>query len=475
MIYLPSDYTNRMKSMLGDEYDAFIQSYEEEPKKALRINRRIVSPDQYTDLTAIATGCDDTEPVSIWDGAFYYKEDGPGRSPLHEAGAYYIQEPSAMIPVTMLDVNDSGQKVLDLCAAPGGKTTQIADLMDSKGLLVANEYVNSRAKILSENIERMGVDNALVISEDPRKLADRFPGFFDRILVDAPCSGEGMFRRNPEAIKEWSLENVQMCADRQDMILDYAAAMLAPNGRIVYSTCTFSPEENEGSMERFLARHPEFTVCDGPKRVYPHTFRGEGHFAVSFERMTKGTVLSVTSSADTAKGHELCGSCPTLRQSLKQSSPLRVFGTRFVSSVRPPARPDNEASACSVLDIIMENEDRIIDFGESLYFAPEHMPDITGLKVFRAGIKLGTFKKDRFEPDHALSHVLRPEDVINMVNLSPAGTAARQYLSGLTIECDKDMKGWCLVCAGDFPLGWGKASGGIIKNHYPKGLRKDCC
>ena len=476
MANLPSDYTNRMKEMLGDGYDAFIKCYDEESKKALRINRRLVSPNEYRSVAADATGCEDPLPVSIWDGAFYYKEDGPGRSPLHEAGAYYIQEPSAMLPVTMLDVNAGGQRVLDLCAAPGGKTTQIADLMDSKGLLVANEYVPGRAKILSENVERMGVRNALVISEDPNKLADRFPGFFDRILVDAPCSGEGMFRRNPEAVNEWSLENVKMCAKRQDMILDCAAAMLAPGGRIVYSTCTFSPEEDEGTLERFLSRHPEYTVAEGPSRLYPHTFAGEGHFSVALTRGSAGKeAIDISSQADTMAEPQNGLSFP--QKDWSASLLDEVFhessnATRGNERKRLLGKWLNRSRfSTGTVDLT----DRIITFGDALYLAPEGMPDITGLKVYRAGIKLGSFKKDRFEPDHALSHALRPEDMINRVNLSPAGTAARQYLSGLTIECDKDIKGWCLVCVGDYPLGWGKASGGIIKNHYPKGLRKDCC
>ena len=281
-ITLPADFTNRMKDMLADEYDRFIACYDMPPVKSLRLNIRRIDPLSYAQMSRKFTGCDDPKRVDVYPHGYYYEDERPGKSAYHEAGAYYIQEASAMLPATLLDIDGSSLKVLDLCAAPGGKSTQIADMMNGRGLLVSNEIIPSRASVLSENIERLGVENALVISADPVDLADRFPCFFDRILVDAPCSGEGMFRRNPEAVKEWSPENVDMCAKRQDMILDCAANMLASGGKIVYSTCTFSPEEDEGSTERFLERHPEFSICDAPQRLYPHKFRGEGHFAVSF-------------------------------------------------------------------------------------------------------------------------------------------------------------------------------------------------
>ncbi len=438
---LPKDFTDRMKDQLGGEYEAFIGSYESPAIKALRINRRRVQAPDYARMCSIATGMQNLESVDIWPGAYYYDSDMPGKNPLHEAGAYYIQEASAMYPVTLLDVDDSKMKVLDLCAAPGGKTTQIADLMNGEGLLVANEVIRSRASILSENVERMGVTNCLLTSEDPTVLADRFPAFFDRILVDAPCSGEGMFRKNPEAASEWSLENVKMCAARQDMILDCAANMLAPGGRIVYSTCTFSPEEDEGAACRFIKRHPEFVICDGPHRLYPHTFRGEGHFAVALSRADK---VKINASNDVVEGR---GSCQ-------------------------PAHQNTYNGFEDTLGKFFDNKDRLISFGDSLYFAPENMPDISGLKVLRAGLKLGTFRKNRFEPDHALSHALGPNDVSLYVDLDPGSKAVRDYIAGMTIPCDQDAKGWCLVCTGGISLGWGKASGGVIKNHYPKGLRK---
>jgi 16S rRNA C967 or C1407 C5-methylase (RsmB/RsmF family)/NOL1/NOP2/fmu family ribosome biogenesis protein len=458
-----------MKDMLGERYQDFIACYDKAPVKSLRLNTRKISFVDYAHKGRIFTQSENPEPVHFVPGAYYYEEDGPGKSPYHEAGAYYIQEASAMLPVTLLDISSSdvaessenggftGLKVLDLCAAPGGKSTQIADLMQGAGLLVSNEIVPSRASILSENIERMGVENALVISADPKDLADRFPCFFDRILVDAPCSGEGMFRRNPEAVSEWSPENVAMCADRQDMILDCAAAMLATGGKIVYSTCTFSPEEDEGSVERFLSRHPEFAVCDEPQRLYPHTFRGEGHFAVSFKRIEKARGLSDPSP----------GGIPHFVRDIWSPVAHQKYAI-LDSFINETFNPEGK-----FYEKLKRSADRLLEFGDSLYLAPEYMPDIRGLKVYRAGIKLGTFKKMRFEPDHALSHVLSVDDVKYYVNLSADSDEVRQYLSGMTLNCDRDIKGWCLVCVDDLPLGWGKASAGVLKNHYPKGLRKN--
>ena len=354
-----------------------------------------------------------------------------------------------MIPVSLLDITNTGQKVLDLCAAPGGKTTQIADLMEGVGLLVANEPVEKRARILSENTERMGVKNALVVSHDPSYLADRFPSFFDRILVDAPCSGEGMFRKNPEAVNEWSLENVKMCARRQQDILNHAATMLAPGGRIVYSTCTFSYDEDEGLAERFLASHPEFEICDKPVKIYPHMHRCEGHFAVSFCR--KEDSLSV----------------PDHRKNKIGRPVLSHIENTLLCDFLDACLTDE----CAVKRAVYSTPERILRFGDSIYLAPEYLPDISGLVVYRTGLKLGTFKKNRFEPDHALSHVLNVRDVLSCVDLEADDPRSAQYISGMTISCPPGIKGWCLVSICGLGLGWGKADRGIVKNHYPRGLR----
>lgn len=446
---LPIEFTNRMKELLGDDFDSFISSYDLPSVKALRLNLRSIDSVDFAHMSRISTGCDDPKPVDGISGAYYYDDFEPGKTSLHEAGAFYIQEPSAMLPATLLDVDDSGLRVLDLCAAPGGKSTAIADLMRGEGLLVSNEIIPNRASKLSENIERMGVVNALVCSHDPAFLADRFPVFFDRIMVDAPCSGEGMFRKNPEAVDEWSEENVKMCADRQDMILDCAARMLSPGGTMVYSTCTFSREEDEGSVERFLSSHPEFCIKSGPHRIFPHTSKGEGHFAVSFVRSGK----SIAHSAMQARS----------KKKKVLTGPEEALLNEFIQMA---------LSENSDITALIKEGDRLVKFGESLYLAPDMMPDLSGLKVYRAGLKLGTFAKNRFEPDHALSHALKPSDVKYYVNNSWDSPEIKNFISGMTINCDPAIKGWCLVCVEGLPLSWGKADRGIIKNHYPKGLRR---
>ena len=275
---LPKEFEDRMRKMLGEEADAFFASYDREKFTALRVN-----PIKGDKETFLSKGIFTLTPVPWEENGMYYSGvDTPGKHPYHDAGVYYIQEPSAQMPGSLLNALP-GERILDFCSAPGGKATQIASSMKGEGLLVCNEYVPNRAKILSENIERMGIKNALVINETPSHLAQLFPSFFHRIMVDAPCSGEGMFRKNEEAKNEWSLENVQICADRQDEILDAAATMLLPGGRIVYSTCTFAPDENEGSVLRFIERHPDFHLVES-HRLWPHKVKGEGHFVAVLER-----------------------------------------------------------------------------------------------------------------------------------------------------------------------------------------------
>lgn len=454
---LPGDFTERMKSQLGKDYGSFIDSYKLPYTKALRMNRQRIFPVDIARMSRISSGRDNPETVDWCPFGYYYEDQEPGKSVLHELGAYYIQEASAMLPVTLLDINDSGQKVLDLCAAPGGKTTQIADLMNGRGLLVANEIIPSRAAILSENIERMGVANALVVNEEPAALTSRFLGYFDRILVDAPCSGEGMFRKHPEASQQWSLDNVKMCANRQDMILDCAADMLNDGGRIVYSTCTFSPEEDEGSIERFLLRHPDFTA-EKMHRIYPHTHKGEGHFAAVLTKIMGSRSLNGSSDSSAKSKSKDSSRSPKIPR--ERVALLNDFMESTLSS------------GCKYRQQVTDDSMRLVAFGESIYLAPEIMPDIKGLKVLRAGLRLGSFKKMRFEPDHALSHALRYEDALCAVNLAADSEEAKKYITGLTLSCDASVKGWCLVCVEHLGLGWGKASGGVIKNHYPRGLRR---
>lgn len=454
---LPQEFENRMKQMLGEEYPAFEASYEKEKFQALRLNPLKVDKECFLEKTTF------TLTQVPWEGnGFYYTaQDTPGKHPYHEAGVYYIQEPSAMAPVPFLEIKP-GDRVLDLCAAPGGKSTQIGVALQGEGLLVCNEIHPARAKILSENVERMGIRNALVTNESPEKLRSIFAGYFDKILVDAPCSGEGMFRKNEEAKEEWSPENVELCADRQDGILDCAADMLRPGGRLVYSTCTFAPQENEGSMARFLERHPEFTILQvampegfaagNPKwadceaegiehtmRIWPHKVNGEGHFLAVLQK----------------------------EGSLGSTLPLSLYGVEKGISAKEIA--DYLAFAKETLK--NPPQGIYLKFGDQLYVAPEGMPALKGLKVLRPGLHLGTMKKNRFEPSHALALALCEEEVLRSHELTVADDSAAAFIGGQTFPTEGE-KGWYLITVDGYSLGWGKAAGGIMKNHYPKGLRK---
>lgn len=485
---LPEKFLERMQNMLGEEYPAFLESLSGKRYRALRLNplkTRIQEGKEKLPFTL--------SPVPWTKNGFYYEEEEqPGKHPYHEVGLYYIQEPSAMAPVPCLMEERASAaaiperqeehvsaaaiperqeepatpgRVLDLCAAPGGKSTQIAEYMRGCGMLITNEIHPQRAKILSENIERMGISNAIVLNETPESLSKRFIAFFDRILVDAPCSGEGMFRKNDNAGEEWSEENVALCAERQDGILDCAATMLKPGGRLVYSTCTFAPAEDEGSVSRFLETHPDFCL-EKEERLMPHKIKGEGHFLAVLHR--EGGQLSSAATAGTEKSLTL--------------KDCREFLDFAKEALTIPAEELTEGKI-------------LLRFGEQLYLAPAETPSLRGLKVLRPGLHLGTVKKNRFEPSHALALFLKKEQAVHAVNLAGDGTAVRKYLEGQTLTigegCDVEMahiitrgrmaaeqadvslpKGWCLVCVDGYSLGWGKAAGAVLKNHYPKGLRK---
>lgn len=455
---LPIEFQNRIQKMLGNEYDAFLRGYDKPGFHALRRNPLKTEEEEFLNKIPY-----ELKPVPWAKHGYYYKyEDQPGKHPFHEAGIYYIQEPSAMSVVEYLEVKP-GEQVLDLCAAPGGKTTQIAGFMNGEGVLVCNEIHPQRAKILSENIERLGVKNALVTNETPQRLSSVFPEFFDKILVDAPCSGEGMFRKNEEALTEWSMENVQMCADRQDEILEEAAKMLRPGGRICYSTCTFAPAENEDCMARFITNHPEFHLIEVEKkgnmssgnpafasnpveglektiRLWPHKLDGEGHFIAVLE---KDGTLETEYRPVSINGNE-----KPLKE--KDYQEYLEFEKEFLK--------------------IKVGKD-IFLFGEQLYVMPENMPELKGLKVLRPGLHLGTFKKKRFEPSHALALALKPEEAVNAWDWKADSLEIKQYLSGQTFKAE-GPKGWYLITVEGYSIGWGKLAGGIMKNHYPKGLRK---
>ncbi len=463
----PEAFLARMQRLLADEYPAFLESLSAERVFGLRANPLKAAPEALPGLLPFSLS-----KVPWAAEGFYYQADSrPGQHPYHDAGVYYIQEPSAMAAAAALDPKP-GERVLDLCAAPGGKSTHIAGRMLGRGLLVANEIVQGRAKILAQNLERLGVSNAVVLNEDSEKLSNRLTGFFDRILVDAPCSGEGMFRKDPLACSEWSAENVAACARRQRMILDNAAAMLRPGGRLVYSTCTFSPNENEEVVVAFLAAHPEFSLADTglsaffepgrtdflpagimppagldkTLRVWPHKTAGEGHFIAVFEKAGDGKAA-----------------LPKAAQPSADKAALEAFGA-FCADTFADNYPDDALMGNPLQDGIP------VQFGADLYRLPPESFALEGIRVTRPGLHLGTLKKGRLEPAHALSHALPLNAFRQCLNLPADSAAVRAFLRGEVIDGD-GLSGWAPVAADGFVLGWGKANGGQVKNHYPKGLR----
>ena len=428
---LPEAFLKRMENQLGAEYPEFLKSLERPRAVALRFNPL---KGEIHQLPFVG------EQVP-WEPMGYYYDPAsrPGLHPYHEAGVYYLQEASAMSAVALLDPKP-GEKICDLCAAPGGKSTQIAGRMLGQGLLVCNEYSPARAKILARNIERMGVANAIVTNEKTERLAAKLPGFFDRVLVDAPCSGEGMFRKEEAAVTDWSQQTVEMCAARQAEILDNAARLLKPGGRLVYSTCTFAPEENEQTVAAFLDRHPEFAPerVDAPwftpgeqgtYRMWPHKLLGEGHF---------GAVLRKLDGEEGDIPEEKGTAMPKPWQSFAKEMGLPL------------------------------PEGIFLGFGDRLYLAPQGCPELKGLRVLRPGLELGELKKDRLEPAHALALWAKPLE--RTMDLRSEGPEIGLYLHGEVLPCTE--KGWCLVTVDGYSIGWGKGDGRQLKNHYPKGLRR---
>lgn len=466
---LPKEFADRMKSMLKEEWEAFEYSYLNDSYRALRINRlkKGVIREKHSEILKRA-GIDNAERVEWADDGYYYGNTAyPGKHPYHEAGLYYIQEPSAMSAASLLKPS-AGDLVLDLCGAPGGKSTQLAAYMEQEGLLISNEIHPVRCKILSQNIERMGIANAIVTNEDSGTLAKHFPEFFDKILIDAPCSGEGMFRKNPQAIEEWSLDNVRMCAERQAEILDDGAAMLKKGGLMVYSTCTFSKEENEEAIEAFIKRHKDFTV-EKQIRLFPHKHKGEGHFAALLKK--------TSCSGNIPKAENCIENCEALNyMNLKATANNKDAKNKKTTDRKPDKKQLSTLKEFISKTLSSDMEEYILSgnlilFGEQLYMLPKASPKLSGLKVLRAGLHIGEFKKDRFEPAHALALFLGKEDVKNSEDISLSDNRSEKYLRGETIETDIS-KGWCLVCIDGYSTGWGKAAGGQLKNHYPKGLRK---
>ncbi|MFM9278654.1 RsmB/NOP family class I SAM-dependent RNA methyltransferase [Paenibacillus jiagnxiensis] len=448
---LPATYTDQIADLLGPEAGAFLDSYNQHRVQGLRINPMKAAPE----LRETIISEWNLKAVPWCSEGYYYEEPHrPGKHPYHATGLYYIQEPSAMSAVELLDPRP-GETVLDMAAAPGGKTTHIASKLRGQGLLVSNEIHAGRAKILAENVERMGLSNVIVTNSTPAGLSERFPACFDRIMLDAPCSGEGMFRKDPEAVREWSPELVAMCASRQQDILRDVYKLLKPGGWLAYSTCTFNKTENEEVMEWFTSEFPDMNLVS-IERIWPHLQRGEGHF-VALLRKEGAATNETARGKDTSKGKN--------------------------SRKRPSRELDNAWEGFSAwrktdLPGFAPGPGRPLLFGESLYWLPENGgfaildEHMAGLKLPRAGLHLGEWKKNRFEPAHALAMAAKPDEARGVFNAPAESEEIRSFLRGETLAVNAALKGWVLVAADGLPVGWGKASSGQLKNHLPKGLRQ---
>ncbi|MBE6822923.1 MAG: hypothetical protein E7518_07495 [Ruminococcaceae bacterium] len=443
MILLPQEFQNRMRDMLREEYPNFIEAYEKPHFRGIRLNPLKCS------LETLKSGLPfPINPAPFSPLSFYLPQEAGkiGTLPLHHAGAFYSQEPSAASAVTVLNPQP-GERILDLCAAPGGKSTQIASLLKGQGLLWSNEVVRSRANILLSNLERCGVSNAVVSSCHPDNLCTALAGYFDRVLVDAPCSGEGMFRRDEQAVQEWSPEHVEACSVRQLAILDSASKAIKENGVLVYSTCTFSPEENEGVVTKFLASHEDFQLIDcgvtfgrpatlpKARRIYPMD-GGEGHFVAAMRR---------------------CSPNPCMVPEYEQRNTEKLSSAQEL-----------------YMEIFKEKPARRIEPVGNLYLLlPDVLPELKNLGVIRAGVLLGEAKKNRVEPAHALFMAAAPSQLNTVVAFSHDSPQLAAFLRGEELSVEPSLRGYAGVAVDGVMTGFGKCSGGRMKNHYPKGLRNN--
>lgn len=450
-----------MKGFLGEEYADFARCLNEPARTALRVNTLKVELEEFTAVTKFQLGA----PVEWCPSAFHLppSQQGAGLHPHHLAGLYYLQDPSAMAPAELL-APQPGERILDLAAAPGGKTTHLAALMKGEGLLVANEIKTKRVGHLAQNLERWGAGNVVIANETPEALRDHFGAFFDRVLLDAPCSGEGMFRKDPSARADWSRQMVAGCALRQAAILQVAARLVRPGGYLLYSTCTFAPEENEAVIAQllehtgdaigvravqlrqlpgFMSGRPDWLAdyrpghgLAGAVRLFPHRVEGEGHFACLLQRASAG-------DGGTTEARDRLS-----RPSRQQLAFWREWAGQVLAT-RPPER-------------------RLRVIASRLYIVPEGLPDLGRLRIVHPGVWLGTLKKDRFEPAHPLALFLRKGEAERTVDLEAGDPRLPAFLRGESIVADSSS-GWSVVTVDGFPLGWGKRVQGVVKNHFPRG------
>ncbi len=461
MIKLPEKFENKMKELLQDEYDDYLQCYDEPRYYGLRVNTNKISVEDFLKIAPWPL-----TPVPWIPNGFYYDGDKiqPSKHPYYFAGLYYLQEPSAMTPASRIPV-EPGERVLDVCAAPGGKATELGAKLKGEGVLIANDISNSRARGLLKNLELFGIGNMMVISEEPGKLVEYFPEYFDKILIDAPCSGEGMFRKDKKMVKAWEEHGPEFFSKLQRSIITQAAAMLKPGGMILYSTCTFDPLENEKTVEYLLETSPEFKICEMegyegfcegiPKyvedhseeyrktvRIFPHKMQGEGHYLALVKKGDDNTERKNEKTAKPKNGVK------------KLPEELEQFLKELAWDVDK-----------SRLDI---REERV-------YYMPENLPMLKGVRFLRSGLLLGEVKKNRFEPSQALAMCLKKEEYPRILDLPVSDDRVIKYLKGETLDVEditsRKEKGWYLVCVDGYPLGFGKLANQTLKNKYLPGWR----
>lgn len=447
---LPIEFTEKMQALLGAEYDEYIKSFEHGRYYGLRANTLKITAEELKEKLPYALS-----PIPWCSTGFYYGEDvRPSKHPYYNAGLFYIQEPSAMSTGALLPV-EKGDRILDLCAAPGGKSTQSAAKLGGEGIILSNDISASRCKALLKNIEVSGVSNCIITNETPERLADKLPGFFNKIIVDAPCSGEGMFRKDETAVKSWESHKTEFCCGLQREILRHADRLLAKDGIIAYSTCTFAPEENEGMLNEFLEEHPYYKVLDidpslgldhgrpewsnaDPQfkkagRLWPHKVHGEGHFICLLQKTQGDPMLTVYEKEDRAKPKEL--------------TDFFEFAEKY-------------------LNIDFSDKHLFIHQGKVLC-VPLGL-GLKGLRVMRSGLYLGDLKTKRFEPSQAFAMALKKEDAKLTVDFPIGSDDLGRYMRGESFNVDC-ADGWALVCTDTYPLGWGKVQKGRLKNKYLPG------
>ncbi|MDO5382871.1 MAG: RsmF rRNA methyltransferase first C-terminal domain-containing protein [Eubacteriales bacterium] len=456
---LPESYLVAMKDMLKDDFDAYLESFNNKRLYGLRVNNLKISTEDFLKICPFKL-----TPIPWIDNGFYYEEeDKPAKHPYYFAGLYYIQEPSAMTPANVLPIEE-GDVVFDMCAAPGGKSTELAAKLNNTGLLITNDISNSRTKALLKNVEVFGVSNICVLNEDPARVSSKFSEFFDKILIDAPCSGEGMFRKDNKLIKAWEMNGPKIYSAIQKNIIIHGADMLKPGGMMLYSTCTFSHLEDEETIIHLLKERPDMHLVDikpyegfSPGyvynetdksynldkcvRIFPHKMMGEGHFVALLKKDNP---------------NEYDNSVKYIKNPLNMKIPeeLREFLTH----------------------ISMNIDEKYINIRDNrVYAVSKNMIDEKGLRIIRNGLLLGELKKNRFEPSQALAMALKMEEYDNCINLSLSDMRVEKYLKGETIDIDDyndtSEAGWTLVCVDGFPLGWGKSNGSSLKNKYLSGWR----